>query len=427
MRQVTLTLILIAISAVTLHAQIYYDSLSITTCDQYTWRGNTYTSSGIYFDSVKLATIDTAFSFTGGDQSFNVPGTISFLNVELKGAGGGVGFNDYIHANGGSGAHVKGTLSVSPGALINVIVGEGGASGIKDTNKVTYGGGTAGTYINNGSYGGAGGGRTALQINGNDVVSAGGGGGGGSPGGLAMITGGAGGSGTGPNGGGTGGGHPIDSTGGDGAGGFSYLTDTLFKLVTSNNGGANNAGDSAAKVDGGSGQALISWVKDSVYVLNLTINQSDTSVSMNGSTLTANQTGVAYQWLDCDNNYSIISGETGQALTATINGNYAVELNKNGCKDTSTCVRIKTVSVYEFGKSIGVSVYPNPTTGLIYIDVENIENVSIEVVDALGQVVVERKNMENTHEQFILNESPGVYFIHVNSNGEIATYKVLLK
>lgn len=426
MKGITLTIILTTITSFTLQAQIYFDTLNITTCQEYTWRGNTYTSTGIYFDTIELSTDDTTFNFTEANQVFQPPSFVTILNVELKGAGGGVGHDDYSHANGGSGAYVKGVVNVSYGSTIDIIVGQGGASGINGSNDSTYGNGTAGTYINNGHYGGAGGGRTAVQINGNDVVSAGGGGGGGSSTGWVMTNGGAGGSGTGTNSGGTGGGYPYDSTAGDGAGGFSYVTDTLFNLISSTNGGANNAGDTLANVDGGNGQALISWVNDSVYVLNLTIVESDTSVTLDGTTLTSNQNGVTYQWLDCDDNYSTISGETGQSFTATTNGNYAVELTNNGCVDTSTCTFVNTVGIHGLGDHIGVSVYPNPTTGIVNIALnEKMNNVEVEITDVHGKMVSSQRFDGLYGTSIKMPKAVGFYFLTVKTEEGQRTVRLL--
>lgn len=67
----------------------------------------------------------------------------------------------------------------------------------------------------------------------------------------------------------------------------------------------------------------------------------DTSVTVSNLSITANDTGAYYQWLDCDNSFSQISGETGQSFTAIISGSYAVQLAKNCCMDTSVCTIIQ--------------------------------------------------------------------------------------
>src|SRR5690606_31345386 len=74
---------------------------------------------------------------------------------------------------------------------------------------------------------------------------------------------------------------------------------------------------------------------DSLVTLNLTINTVNTTITNSSPTLTANQAGANYRWLDCDNNYAVISGEVNQSYTATGNGNFAVEITLNSCVDTS--------------------------------------------------------------------------------------------
>ena len=71
----------------------------------------------------------------------------------------------------------------------------------------------------------------------------------------------------------------------------------------------------------------------------------DNDVNQFGSQLSSEQNGASYQWLDCDNNYAVISGETNQVFVANQSGNYAVEITYSGCFanpliDTSTCVAV---------------------------------------------------------------------------------------
>lgn len=65
-----------------------------------------------------------------------------------------------------------------------------------------------------------------------------------------------------------------------------------------------------------------------------------------GTTLTADQTGATYQWVDCSNS-SAISGATNQSYTATVNGNYAVEVTVAGCSTTSACTLIDFIGISE--------------------------------------------------------------------------------
>jgi hypothetical protein len=74
--------------------------------------------------------------------------------------------------------------------------------------------------------------------------------------------------------------------------------------------------------------------------LNLVISTIDTATTFNGSTITANANGASYQWVDCNNGNTPISGATNQSYTPMMNGDYAVIVSQNGCSATSNCVTI---------------------------------------------------------------------------------------
>ena len=121
------------------------------------------------------------FTPTGAYQTFVVPAGSRAVDVELWGAGGGT---LQPPAYGGAGAYVAGTLPVTPGETLRVIVGVagGGRGGGPAGAGTDAGGGGGAGFIGNATAASGGGGRTAVQrfIAGlwTDVVSAGGGGGG---------------------------------------------------------------------------------------------------------------------------------------------------------------------------------------------------------------------------------------------------------
>jgi len=79
---------------------------------------------------------------------------------------------------------------------------------------------------------------------------------------------------------------------------------------------------------------------DSNFVAGATVTSTiDDTVTLNGNTLTATQTGATYQWIDCTNS-TPISGETNQTFTASATGSYAVEITLSGCTVTSTCMMV---------------------------------------------------------------------------------------
>ena len=177
----------------------------------------------------------TAFSYTGANQTFTVPAGVNSINVKMWGAGGASSF--YGPSAGGSGAFVKGTLAVTPGQSLIVVVGQGG---IYFSTNTGYGGGGP-----SGDFGGAGGGFSGIFLTsvtqGNAKAIAGGGGGGGAYG--QGTFGGGGGATTGSDG-------PIQSAMWQGGKGGSLSAGGAGGIVQNANG---TAGSSGGILAGGSG------------------------------------------------------------------------------------------------------------------------------------------------------------------------------
>jgi hypothetical protein len=163
------------------------------------------------------------------------------------------------------------------------------------------------------------------------------------------------------------------------------------------------------------------------YFENTVAPVIDATVTTVGLTITANEAAASYAWVDCNNGNSPILGETSQSFTATANGSYAVEVTTNCGTVTSACVAITTVGLSENPLFNGVSLYPNPTNGNVTVDLGSLNSASLKVTGMNGQVVYEKENIEAVSHQFNLNESAGVYFVEISSNGESRVLKLVKK
>lgn len=166
---------------------------------------------------------------------------------------------------------------------------------------------------------------------------------------------------------------------------------------------------------------------DSVVTLNLTINTVSLGVTLNGATITANTSGLEYQWLDCNNNYAPIAGQISQSFTATSNGNYAAKITEGQCVDTTICTAITTVGVSENESNIhSINVYPNPVSNQFMITAfDNKEIIKFEIVNALGQVVFNGSFNEKTVVE-TSSFASGIYTIKLQ-NGTSIDYKKIVK
>ena len=163
---------------------------------------------------------------------------------------------------------------------------------------------------------------------------------------------------------------------------------------------------------------------DSVYVLNLSIQHIDNSLSVSEYTITANENGAVYQWLDCDNEYAIMDGETSQSFTATVNGNYSVAITQGLCSDTSACLQITPVGIPQ-NYAEGLTVFPNPVTDELTIEMHgNSIGKVFEILNANGQSVYKGILFDRAVIQTAGFPS-GIYFIKLEQGNIFEFLKII--
>lgn len=157
---------------------------------------------------------------------------------------------------------------------------------------------------------------------------------------------------------------------------------------------------------------------DSIVETKLTVTNVDVSVTPSGNNITANNGSGSYKWLNCNNNNSVISGQTSQVFTATSNGKYAVQITEAGCVKTSNCVDV--VVTGNRSSIIGeLSVFPNPTANNCSI-VSSIENITVVTVYSIDGVLVKQLNNYNSGSLIDISDLPtALYTVEVTteSNG----------
>lgn len=153
----------------------------------------------------------------------------------------------------------------------------------------------------------------------------------------------------------------------------------------------------------------------SCETINIQVDlQPNNAVTQNGAQLTAvTTTATSYQWLDCDNNYAVISGATSQIYTATSNGNYAVEVSEFACPDTSACFSVTTIGWTNEANNI-FTLYPNPVESSLTINVFSYsESIPFEIINSLGQHVYSGL-ISGASATINVEELPaGVYYVQV--------------
>jgi peptide methionine sulfoxide reductase MsrB len=164
-----------------------------------------------------------------------------------------------------------------------------------------------------------------------------------------------------------------------------------------------------------------------IISIDLTIHTVDTSVTQSGDSLFANAAAASFQWLDCGNNYAAITGDTNAAFTSATSGNFAVRVSQNGCVDTSSCYTILHTGLVENDFGPGLTVYPNPTSGFLTIDLgQNYGDITAVVRDLKGQVVTTSETKQGRVLNLEISGPEGYYLIDIaDGNGKRAVLKVL--
>lgn len=148
----------------------------------------------------------------------------------------------------------------------------------------------------------------------------------------------------------------------------------------------------------------------------------DSTTTLINQTISSNSVNSTYQWLDCNNDYLPIAGETNQMFTIIEDGSYAVEITKNGCVDTSSCVLID-----DYKNTFNVVASPNPTNGILHIDFDRLlEYVEVYISDLiLGRSVFSVHEKNTNHISLDLSELSGVYCITLNTDKGQKTIKII--
>jgi concanavalin A-like lectin/glucanase superfamily protein/type IX secretion system substrate protein len=167
---------------------------------------------------------------------------------------------------------------------------------------------------------------------------------------------------------------------------------------------------------------------DSIITIDLTINTVDTSVMQTFPvTLISNAIGASYQWLDCDNGFTALAGDTNQQFTASINGNYAVAINQNGCIDTSACYSITSVGIAE-NTFNNLQYSPNPSTGIVNLNLgKQYLDILIEIFEVTGKKIDELNFDSGQLLSLDIGSSPGIYFVKITSMERSSNIKIIIK
>ena len=152
----------------------------------------------------------------------------------------------------------------------------------------------------------------------------------------------------------------------------------------------------------------------------------DTTVTVTGSTLTANQSGADYRWCDCNNLYNPVNGATSQSFTPDSSGNYAVQITLNGYTVTSACYPTDITGIRPAHTPAGVKIYPNPAHDYFVLHTEKKQGpFQLKIRDVQGRLIKTFSGLYPPEVKISLPFPSGIYFGEVLFANQKSSFKII--
>jgi hypothetical protein len=116
---------------------------------------------------------------------------------------------------------------------------------------------------------------------------------------------------------------------------------------------------------------------------------------------------------------------TDEDISGLISGVYEVDITDgNGCLHTEENVIVRSqLSIIE--NTNGLSIFPNPTNGLFFIEVENNSILDYKIRDISGRIVLVNQLQSSKIQIDLSKEAKGTYFIELTTNQGIYTERII--
>ena len=153
----------------------------------------------------------------------------------------------------------------------------------------------------------------------------------------------------------------------------------------------------------------------------------DTTVTANGGTLKANQSGASYRWLDCELLNNPVYDATEQSFSPRIPGKYAVEITLDGFVMRSGCHTVTSPSgIRDKRAEYTTKVFPNPFNDHIFVIPENEKQpFTVELLDIQGRKIEAFSGLDPLSANIRINVQRGVYLLKVVLHDRSEYFKIL--
>ena len=119
--------------------------------------------------------------------------------------------------------------------------------------------------------------------------------------------------------------------------------------------------------------------------------------------------------------------------TATYTGTVNLLVDEFPCNSGTNCINLDVTWQETLGTTDDfvfdqVSMYPNPTSKVVNINVKNLEEaIRLKVFDVNGSLLYTKHILQSKLIQLELNAPTGLYFVELSSKGQKSIYKLIKK
>jgi PKD repeat protein len=163
-------------------------------------------------------------------------------------------------------------------------------------------------------------------------------------------------------------------------------------------------------------------ITDSISGQLPAVNFGADTILCTGETLLldATSTNATYTWQD---------GSSAAQYTVTQSGTYWVYV-ASGCRNATDTITVTIVTCNGIAEQdvLGIQVYPNPTTGIINVEINDWGYSALEIYDVLGQLVLQESINRKGRRTVDLNKkAKGIYFLKLHGSAGAITKKIIIK
>ena len=148
---------------------------------------------------------------------------------------------------------------------------------------------------------------------------------------------------------------------------------------------------------------------------------------VNGNLLTSGSSIGVFQWLDCENNFEPIPGQSNDTLMVTLPGTYALANGAGDCMDTSACVQVALTGIKFDETDREIHIFPNPVSSRLFINgFDGLPVSEINLRNAIGEKVYTQRDMDSSASMDLSGCGPGLYFLEMRfTNGANYVFRVV--